>query len=77
MGSESWKTVNRVNSSVCKFYKALIIQDAASYPNYTNSMFLTLPLRKIFFIAGWFCGIVWRKSYLAEMIANTNLFILY
>lgn len=55
MGSESWKTVNHVNSSVHKFCKALIIQDAASHSNYRNSMFLTLLLMKIFFIAVWFC----------------------
>lgn len=71
MGSESWRTVNHVNSSVHKFCKALVIQDAI------NSMFLTLLLRKVFFMAGWFCCIVWRKSCLTGTSANTNLFILY
>lgn len=77
MGNESWRTVNHVNSSVHKFCKALIIQDAASHPNDANSVFLTLLLRKMFFTAGWFCCIVWRKSCLTGMIANTNLFIMY
>lgn len=50
MGSESREIVNYVNSSVHKFYKALI-QDATSYPNYTNSTFLSLLLRRTFFTA--------------------------
>lgn len=49
MGSESRKIVNYVNSSVHKFCKTLIIQDAVSYPNYTSSTFLSLVLRKTFF----------------------------
>lgn len=77
VGSESWRTVNHVNSSVHKFCKALIIQDAGCHPNAINSMFLTLLLRKVFFMAGWFCCIVWRKSCLTGTSANTNLFILY
>lgn len=76
-GSESWRTVNHVNSSVRKFCKALIIQDAGCHPNAINSMFLTLLLRKVFFMEGWFCCIVWRKGCLTGTSANTNLFILY
>lgn len=70
MGRESWKTVNDANASVHKFCKALIIQDAANYPNYTNSTFLTLLLRKTFFTVH---GLLkcWRKSYLREIKANT------
>lgn len=54
--------LNNINSSVPKFCKALIIQDAARYPNYTNNF-----LRKSFFIAGWFCCIV-----LAEELSYRN-----
>lgn len=70
MGRESWKTVNDANASVHKCCKALIIQDAANYPNYTNSTFLTLLLRKTFFTVH---GLLkcWRKSYLREIKANT------
>lgn len=52
---KEWEVIvgklNDVNYSVHKFCKALIIQDAASYPNYTNNIFLTLLLRKTFYTA--------------------------
>lgn len=71
MESESWKTVNDANASVHKFCKALIIQNAASYPDHTNSPFFTLLLRMTFFTVH---GLLkcWRKSYLREIIANTT-----
>ena len=65
-GRWNWKTVNRVNSSVQKFCKALITQDDASYHNHTNTIFLTLLLRKIFSLLVGFCCTEWGKSCLTE-----------